>query len=225
MPKAATHQDEAGPPDPAPVSAARERTPEELAQLAALSIGAQVILDFNGAGSIGARGGAGESIEENTIARNAHLAALGYDPNGPTGPPTVPDPGAAVQSADQVHGSATRMSSLAAGIITGDPGSPGFPVAPVNVDVPHVQQEGANLTCTMGNWQGEPTSYAYAWTVDGATAGSDAATYAVQPEDVGKAGVCTVTATNAAGSTVAPASVPLTITDPAARNRRSDHGK
>src|SRR5579862_1482414 len=98
--------------EPAAGFVAPTRTPEELAQLAALSIGAQVILDFNGAGSIGARGGAGETIYENTLARDAHLTALGYDPNAPSGPPTAPVPGTAVQTADQVHGRATKMSSL-----------------------------------------------------------------------------------------------------------------
>ena len=36
---------------------------------------------------------------------------------------------------------------------------------PVNVDVPHVSGTGtvgSTLNCTMGNWQNEPTSYAYA---------------------------------------------------------------
>ena len=50
----------------APAAIVSTRTPEELAQLAALSIGAQVILDFNGAGSIGARGGAGERPSRKT---------------------------------------------------------------------------------------------------------------------------------------------------------------
>ena len=38
---------------------------------------------------------------------------------------------------------------------------------PVNVDVPYVAQEGSVLTCTMGNWEGEPSHYAYQWRVDG----------------------------------------------------------
>ena len=196
--------------------------------MAALSVGAQVILDFNGAGSIGARGGAGTSIEENTLARDAHLVALGYDPNAPTGPPTAPDPAAAVASADgPIKGHATRMSSLAAGIITDlsdlPGGGGGAPAAPVNVDVPHVTQAGGTLNCTMGNWQGEPTGYAYAWTIDGAAAGTNAADYAVQAGDVGKSAVCVVTATNAVGSTAAPPSTPVIVADPggAARSRRT----
>ena len=199
------------------------RTPEELAQLAALSIGAQVILDFNGAGSIGARGGAGETIAENTIARDAHLAALGYDPNAPSGPPTVPDPEGATR-ADPVHGTATRMSSLAAGIITGDggnvpPGGGGGATAPANTTPPAVTQAADTLTCTTGEWSGEPTSYGYAWTVDAVAAGTDAATYTVVTADIGKSASCIVTATNAVGSTAAPPSAGVTIADPGAATR------
>ena len=58
----------------------------------------------------------------------------------------------------------------------------------------------------MGNWTGEPTSYAYAWQINGNPAGTDAATYDVQAGDVGGTATCTVTATNANGSTAAPPS-------------------
>ena len=78
--------------------------------------------------------------------------------------------------------------------------------APVNVDIPHVSQTGAVLNCTMGNWNGVPTSYAYAWQIDGLAAGTDAATYDVIAADVGKSAACVVTATNAIGSTEAPPS-------------------
>lgn len=77
---------------------------------------------------------------------------------------------------------------------------------PVNCDVPYASQTGAVLNCTMGNWYGEPTSYSYAWKLDGADAGTDSATYAVQPGDVGQTATCIVTATNSLGSTAAPPS-------------------
>jgi hypothetical protein len=66
---------------------------------------------------------------------------------------------------------------------------------PVVRDVPYAQEEGTMLTCTMGNWENEPSGYAYAWTRDGLPAGSGA-------EHLASAGVwaCTVTATNAKGS-------------------------
>lgn len=110
-------------PDKAPVAAsvATTRTPEQREAMAAATIGAQVILDYNGDGSIGARGGAGATIEENTAARDAHLIGLGLDPNAPSGPPTgvpwePPAPPAARHVAPAA--AATRMSSLAAGLLT-----------------------------------------------------------------------------------------------------------
>ena len=217
----ASHKGEAA---PAAAAVVGKRTPEELAQMAALSVGAQVILDFNGAGSIGARGGAGSSIEENTIARDAHLAALGFDPNAPSGPPTAPDPAGAVHAVDTVVGHATRMSSLAAGIITGDggnvpPGGGGGATAPANTAPPAVTQAADTLTCTTGEWSGEPTSYSYAWTVDAVAAGTDAATYTVVAADIGKSASCIVTATNAVGSVAAPPSAGLVIADPAGATR------
>ena len=95
-------------------------TPEQRELMASNSIGAQIILDYNGDGSLGARGGAGASIEENTMIRDAHLIAVGLDPANPSGPPTgepwvPPEPPASTRHS--VSGHATRMSSLAAGII------------------------------------------------------------------------------------------------------------
>jgi hypothetical protein len=78
---------------------------------------------------------------------------------------------------------------------------------PVNVDVPFVSQTGATLSCTMGNWMGEPTAYAYAWHNDGvAVAGATDPTYTVQPDDSGHSLACVVSATNALGTTAAPMS-------------------
>jgi len=77
---------------------------------------------------------------------------------------------------------------------------------PVNTDVPYVSRAGSTLSCTMGNWQGEPTGYAYAWHNDGVANGAVAPTYAITPDDAGHSLACVVTATNALGSTVAPMS-------------------
>jgi hypothetical protein len=82
---------------------------------------------------------------------------------------------------------------------------------PVNVNVPHVSQAADILNCTMGNWDNTPTRYDYQWQVDGADVGANENTYAVQADDVGKEGNCTVTATNAVGSTVAPSDNHITI--------------
>jgi len=102
-----------------------QRTAEQRELMAGASIGAQIILDYNGDGSIGARGGAGTSIEENTLIRDAHLVAVGLDPNAPSGPPTgepwVPPVTTQAAPRHSVSGHATRMSSLAAGVIA-EPG-------------------------------------------------------------------------------------------------------
>jgi hypothetical protein len=88
--------------------------------------------------------------------------------------------------------------------------------APVNVDVPHVQQDDATLTCTMGNWQGEPTGYAYQWQRDGTDIGDGTTPYTVTPADVGTTVTCIVTATNAHGSSTAPPSNGVVVTEPPA---------
>ena len=79
--------------------------------------------------------------------------------------------------------------------------------APINLAVPHVYQEGAQMVCTMGEWVGEPTEYHYLWQLDGADAGIDDARYDIMdPDDVGKTMTCVVSATNANGSADAPPS-------------------
>jgi hypothetical protein len=92
--------------------------------------------------------------------------------------------------------------------------------APVNVDVPSVQPEsgahpGDSLTCTMGNWQMQPSDYSYQWFRDTEAVGSGPS-YAVTEADAGHSIHCVVTATNAIGATTAPASNAVSIT-PAAR--------
>jgi hypothetical protein len=109
-----------------------QRTAEQRELMVSASIGAQIILDYNGDGSIGARGGAGTSIEENTMIRDAHLIAVGLDPNAPSGPPTgepwVPPVPVTAGVRHSVSGHATRMSSLAAGAIA-EPGDVPTPPA------------------------------------------------------------------------------------------------
>ena len=116
----ATKHDDEKKPKAAATADAFGRSAEERELMASNSIGAQIILDYNGDGSLGARGGAGGTIEENTMIRDAHLIAVGLDPVNPSGPPTgepwVP-PEPPVSTRHSVSGHATRMSSLAAGII------------------------------------------------------------------------------------------------------------
>ena len=105
---------------------------------------------------------------------------------------------------------AARLGELG---VTGE--GAGAPTAPpVNVDVPHVSQAGDVLTCTMGNWQGTPSSYAYQWQLDGVDVGADADTITVTAADAGKTATCVVTATNDLGSTAAPPSSGLVVLAP-----------
>jgi hypothetical protein len=86
---------------------------------------------------------------------------------------------------------------------------------PVNLHEPHAVQEGDQLTCTMGEWAGEPSGYAYQWQADGV----DIATgtpYPLTVADVGKTFTCLVTATNDAGSTAAPPSNEVVVVEPPA---------
>lgn len=91
------------------------------------------------------------------------------------------------------------------------------PGAPVVVDVPYVSQDGAVLSCTMGNWENEPSSYAYQWQIGGVEGVVDAPTYDVTVDDVGKTATCVVTATNAVGSATAPPSNSVVVEAPPAR--------
>jgi hypothetical protein len=88
-------------------------------------------------------------------------------------------------------------------------GPPPGSLAPMVVDVPYVGGSatvGGTLTCTMGNWTGEPTEYAYQWRRDGTGMGSGTAAYLVVAADAGHDIDCVVTATNGNGATVAPPS-------------------
>ena len=85
---------------------------------------------------------------------------------------------------------------------------------PVNVDVPYVEQAGDTLTCTMGNWNGEPTHYSYQWYVDGAPAGTDSPSLQLSQADIGKTASCVVTAGNAKGIVEAPTSNGVVVEGP-----------
>jgi len=94
-----------------------------------------------------------------------------------------------------------------------------FTQPPVNVDVPYVEQVDNMLNCTMGNWNGEPTSYSYQWVQDGSGIPSIGPSLDVLsvPDIVGHSMTCIVTATNGAGSTAAPPSNAVVVEAPAAR--------
>jgi hypothetical protein len=138
--------------------------------------------------------------------------------------------------ADPVYARATDLLKAMA--------SPGFSAAlhdrdasmppaegpPAVVDVPYVSGQGvvgATLECTMGNWTGEPTVYAYKWKSKKLDIVTDLVaqgpTYLVDAKDEGKEVFCVVTATNDVGSTDAPPSNAVSV-PPAAAAQRARHG-
>lgn len=93
-------------------------------------------------------------------------------------------------------------------------------LAPVNEDAPALLHNGTivtsaavgdTLTCTMGNWLGTPTGYAYQWKSNGVNVGTNSNSYTVAAGDSGHTITCVVTATNAGGSTAAPPSAGVHI--------------
>jgi hypothetical protein len=144
------------------------------------------------------------------------------------GAQVVLDPtGTAAQGAKGMYRhEAHNLTHLAAGyqelgLDPHDPNAGGAPAAPVpteppvNVDVPYASQAGDVLSCTMGNWMGEPTAYAYQWKMDGVDVGTDSETYTVTAADDGGTATCIVSASNAAGTTAAPPSNGVVVTAPA----------
>jgi hypothetical protein len=95
--------------------------------------------------------------------------------------------------------------------------STGEDIAPINIDVPYVGQAGDTLTCTMGNWTGQPDTYVYQWQLDGTAAGDGTDTHLLAlPDDIGRTAVCIVTASNAIGTTEGPPSNEVVVTEPVA---------
>ena len=80
------------------------------------------------------------------------------------------------------------------------------PPIPACTATPYASLNGSLLSCTMGIWTGEPTSYAYQWLREGEEVGDDSATYQVGADDHGHSLTCVVTATNETGSAAAPPS-------------------
>jgi hypothetical protein len=85
--------------------------------------------------------------------------------------------------------------------------------APINTNVPYVSQDGDILTCTMGTWTGEPTSYAYQWALNGTATGDGTEIHIVTVDDVGRTATCVVSATNDLGTTEAPPSNAHIVTE------------
>jgi hypothetical protein len=92
---------------------------------------------------------------------------------------------------------------------------------PRNVVIPYVSPEtaavGDTLTATTGEWNGEPTEYAYAWFLDGIETGAAGSSYTAVAGNEGHTLTCVVSATNSAGSGTAPPSNAVTVMAVAAR--------
>jgi hypothetical protein len=75
---------------------------------------------------------------------------------------------------------------------------------PANLAPPQISGAialGAKLRCSSGSWSGSPTAFAYQWNRDGQPiAGATDATYAIDIPDEARTLSCTVTASNADGS-------------------------
>jgi ABC-type Fe3+-siderophore transport system permease subunit len=91
-------------------------------------------------------------------------------------------------------------------------------LAPQYVDIPFVRVTGNGiavvgciLQSTVGNWLGEPTTYAYQWKSNAANVGTNSANYTTVAGDSTHSMTCVVSATNANGTTAAPASNAIVI--------------
>jgi hypothetical protein len=96
-------------------------------------------------------------------------------------------------------GGATAATSTATSTVV--------PLAPVNTVLPAITgttTENETLTVSNGTWSNTPTGYTYQWKRGGVNiSAATTGTYGLQAADVGTTITCTVTATNAGGSTAA----------------------
>lgn len=94
-----------------------------------------------------------------------------------------------------------RIDNLGGGQVVTGGAAPTSTVAPA---VTGTATTGSTLTTTNGTWTGSPTGYTYQWKRNNTNiASATASTYVLQVADEGQSIKCTVTATNASGSTSA----------------------
>lgn len=108
----------------------------------------------------------------------------------------------------QVRATALRLQALGFEADDVGPGPP-EPMPPQIIDSPAVTVNGSvvatcvvgdTLTCTNGNWSHEPTDYWHSWLAGSVLVGNGT-TYTAKAADEGQSMSCSVTATNAQGST------------------------
>lgn len=103
--------------------------------------------------------------------------------------------------AGQGHANALQLRGWA---VTCDAPPPAAPTSTAAPAIPAAALIGDILTCTRGLWSGFPTGYTYQWKLDGVPiVGQTTDTYQVVAGDATHNLSCTVTATNATGSTSA----------------------
>lgn len=91
--------------------------------------------------------------------------------------------------------------------VVASPGNTSLPIVSGTATVGYV------LTVTNGVWTGSPSGFGYQWKRGGvAISGATLATYTVAPADTGLVLTCTVTATNAGGSTSATGAGTVAVT-------------
>ena len=96
--------------------------------------------------------------------------------------------------------------------LTASNAPPVLSASPVVTGTPAV---GQTLSCSQGVWFNSPTSYTYQWLRDGTViSGATASTYVVVSGDLGHSISCTVTATNAFGSTPATSNAVVIVALP-----------
>jgi subtilase family protein len=121
------------------------------------------------------------------------------------------------ETATDAAGAAVSASSAPSAPVPPPPPAP--PVAVGSPTLSNTPQEGAAITATAGNWNGDaPIAYAYSWqrcNASGAScveiAGAAASTYTPAAEDVGATLRVAVTATNSAGSASAVSEPTLAV--------------
>jgi hypothetical protein len=97
-------------------------------------------------------------------------------------------------------------------------------VSAIPAVMPLTAAVGDTLTCTMGEWTGEPDSYTYSWQHGGdPTEIGTGDTYTTVAGDADTSVNCVVTATNNAGSAAAPPSNAVAVSAAAAMAASASH--
>jgi len=122
-----------------------------------------------------------------TLARASSTVSVSAAPAGPAAPGTTPPVGA------QPGGAGTAGAPAAA-----------VGAKPVNAKAPRVSRSGSRLVCNPGRWSNTKGGYSYGWAVNGKRKkGADGRKLRITRTMRGRKLTCSVTATNAAGTTTA----------------------